>query len=57
MILQFKFILALTFDSPGNIEHLFWGVVLPSIVSQIERNGGELNRIPFGEYISVRKIK
>lgn len=35
MILKSKLILALNncdFDSPGNTEHLFWGVVVPSII-------------------------
>lgn len=50
MILKSKLILALNnfeFDSPGNTEHLFWGVVIPSIISQMEGSGRELIKIPF----------
>lgn len=60
MILKSKLILALNyfeFDSLGNTEHLFWGVVIPSIISQMEGRGGELIKIPFVGYFLVRKIK
>lgn len=60
MILKFKLILALNnfdFDSPDNTEHLFWGVVIPSIISQMEGSGRELTKIPFVGYFLVRKIK
>lgn len=60
MILKSKLILPLnncSFDSCGNTEHLFRGVVLSSIISQSEGNGRELIRIPFVGYFLVRKIK
>lgn len=60
MILKSKLILALNnfeFDSPGNTEYLFWGVVIPSIISQMEGSGRELIKIPFVGYFLVRKIK
>lgn len=59
MILKPKLSLALKnfdFDS-GNTEHLFWGVVIPSIISQIEGGGGELSRSPLVGYFLVRKMK
>lgn len=49
MILKSKLILALNnfeFDSPDNTEHLFWGVVTPSIISQKEGSGRELIKNP-----------
>lgn len=59
MILKSKLILAFNnfdFDS-GYTEHLFWGVVIPSIISQMEGDGRELSRIPFVGYFLVRKMK
>lgn len=60
MILKSQLISALgnfEFDSPGNTEHLFWGVVIPSIISQTEGSGRELIRIPFVGYFLERKMK
>lgn len=55
MILKSKLILALNNFESGNSEHLFWGVVIPSIISQTEESGRELIRIPFGGYFLVKK--
>lgn len=53
MILKSKLILALNnseVDSPGDTEHLFWGVVIPRIISQREGSDGELIKILFVGY-------
>lgn len=53
MVLKSKLILALNnfeVDSPGDTEHLFWGVVIPSIISQMEGSDGELIKILFVGY-------
>lgn len=60
MILKSELILALNnfeFDSPGNTEHLFGGVVIPNIISQREGSGKELIKILFVGHFLVRKIK
>lgn len=60
MILKSKLILTLNnfeFDSPDNTEHRFWGVVIPSTISQMEGSGRELIKIPFVGYFLVRKTK
>lgn len=55
MILKSELILALNnfkFDSPSNTEHLFWGVVILSVISQMEGSGRELIKVPSVGYFS-----